>query len=681
MFMTYYEQVYGKNAGQSSEYTGPYYSEEEKKKGEFLKKAGAAAVAAGQLAGNAASSAAGTAKVLAGNAADYLKSDDAKAKMNAAKGKAQALASGAGSAFSGLKGKAAAFVNDLKKTAEESAGEADGIVTYNDIPEDISDKEIIDNINIESGSSILPEADNVPDMTDDDNIEIQEAEDDSSPAPTVQRLPEPKQPAVNTPMDTPTSYSYQEEKKSPIVYILIGIIALLLVVVGVLGGMFLMKNKDDKSDKNESAVSDDAAVTETSLLTSETITTESVDSVTSETANTPTEAHLENKIESITITSCDKDEVNSKYLDIVNNMDFAIPHRGFLTDLNGDGVNEMMVPEVSGMTYRLYYYDSGSIKSCSFGGFMALDNFAISVVDGENGEKYIYYRDNYSYKSCQGYFSLNEMSEIDILLNFPSAGSGTAEWNITYNGVEKFAEGTDNVENVYGETKQCYSKILEAFRQYNFDISDSSKYNSIDGLYYDDLVKSLGGVSATAPVPSITAELKAESALQGVDVFLIVSGTYSYYTYSCHEYDAGGGAPYTTNGNSSDGKIRVTGFSGGVSKVIVDVTPYNSDGVAGDTVTVTYVPDFGSANNSAAITPVEKYGTIYSPAGSKVDGYARSYLIDGGAEAYVRHDLTHGWHIKAVNEYNNGIFNYYELYDADDGDYYGWVNEEQISFY
>ena len=85
-------------------------------------------------------------------------------------------------------------------------------------------------------------------------------------------------------------------------------------------------------------------------------------------------------------------------------------------------------------------------------------------------------------------------------------------------------------------------------------------------------------------------------------------------------------------------------------------------------------------STSSQITPVEKYGTIYSPGGYKVNGYAKSYLIDGGAEAYVRHDLTHGWHIKAVNEYYDGLY-WYELYDADDGDYYGWVNAEVISFY
>ena len=87
------------------------------------------------------------------------------------------------------------------------------------------------------------------------------------------------------------------------------------------------------------------------------------------------------------------------------------------------------------------------------------------------------------------------------------------------------------------------------------------------------------------------------------------------------------------------------------------------------------------AEAKMGIVPIEQYGTIYSPSGAKVDGYARSYIIDGGPESYIRHDLTHGWHIKAVNKYSTNTVEWYELYDADDGDYYGWVSNQSISFY
>lgn len=183
-----------------------------------------------------------------------------------------------------------------------------------------------------------------------------------------------------------------------------------------------------------------------------------------------------------------------------------------------------------------------------------------------------------------------------------------------------------------------------------------------------------------APLPSVTAELISEQAFQGIDVFLIVNGNYYNYSYTCNEYDPSG-AVYTTSGTSSDGKLKVSSFSGGVTKVTVNVTPYNIDGTAGSTVSATFVPDYNSGANTNSITPCTRFGTIYSPSGIKVDGLAGSYLIDGGPPAYERHDLTHGWHIKAVNEYFNGTAYWYELYDADDGDYYGWVYSGNISFY
>lgn len=187
-------------------------------------------------------------------------------------------------------------------------------------------------------------------------------------------------------------------------------------------------------------------------------------------------------------------------------------------------------------------------------------------------------------------------------------------------------------------------------------------------------------VKATAPKPSIKASLVEEPALQGVKVYLMVNGDYSSYSYKEYEYDPSG-SYYTKDGTSSAGKLEITAFSGGVSKVVVDVTPYNSDGIAGDTVSATYVPGSGGSSNNKAVTSCTKFGTIYSPSGSKVDGLTRSYLIDGGSATYERHDLTHGWHVTAVNQYFDGSTYWYELYDSDDGDYYGWVASYNISFY
>ena len=478
------------------------------------------------------------------------------------------------------------------------------------------------------------------------------------------------------------------QKKNTFLLIALLIISILIIGIMLFIIAFIMHNKEKKDFSNEK-VSESRIETEAKIITTtETQKSELIIKTTSSIDEEPFDH--ENTINSSkkdhAISSVNKEDIYSKYLEIINRMEFIPPHRGFLTDLNSDGINEMIIPDVSDMIYKLYYCDGSSVKSHRFGGFMALDNFEMYNVDGDNGKKYVYYRDNYSYKSSQGYFSMDDMSEIDIFLNFSSAGSGTADWKISYNGTEKFAEGTDNVSKVYGETKNCYANILESFKKYGFGISDSSKYNSIDGLYYDDLVKKLGGkvsvatTKAAAPKAKITASLVEEPALQGVTVYLVVTGNYSSYSYKKYEYDPGGS--YSTNeGTSSAGKLEITAFSGGVSKVVVDVTPYNSDGIAGDTVSATYVPGSGGSSNNKTVTSCTKYGTIYSPSGNKVDGLTRSYLIDGGSATYERHDLKHGWHVTAVNQYFDGSSYWYELYDSDDGDYYGWVAAGNISFY
>lgn len=65
--------------------------------------------------------------------------------------------------------------------------------------------------------------------------------------------------------------------------------------------------------------------------------------------------------------------------------------------------------------------------------------------------------------------------------------------------------------------------------------------------------------------------------------------------------------------------------------------------------------------------------------GLGVTGFATSYVIDGGEVEEIRHRLG-DWHVKAVNWCYTKDVLWYELYDADDGDYYGWVDAEYIDF-
>lgn len=46
----------------------------------------------------------------------------------------------------------------------------------------------------------------------------------------------------------------------------------------------------------------------------------------------------------------------------------------------------------------------------------------------------------------------------------------------------------------------------------------------------------------------------------------------------------------------------------------------------------------------------------------------------------LRDSLGNGWHIQAVRSCNSMSITWYEIYDADDGDYYGWIDGSFIDF-
>ena len=65
--------------------------------------------------------------------------------------------------------------------------------------------------------------------------------------------------------------------------------------------------------------------------------------------------------------------------------------------------------------------------------------------------------------------------------------------------------------------------------------------------------------------------------------------------------------------------------------------------------------------------------------GNIVPGYRTSYIVDHGAAAKERDSLGDGWHVRAVHSCNSGTIMWYELYDSQDGDYYGWVDSYYIN--
>ena len=431
-----------------------------------------------------------------------------------------------------------------------------------------------------------------------------------------------------------TSYVIESQKRAPTVYILCGVIGALLLGLGVFGGMKLMKNKDSNNN-----ISPPAAESVSSTITSATniipVTTISTGATTTVVQQTEaaTTAVITTAMQKVLKEYPASDISNyPQYINALKNNISSNMYKGIynvsdvgyaLYDINADNTPELIVLAGNPDIYSIHNGEAVGLTPF-WGGNMVKGIFL--------------------YES--GYIGMTSVSP-----------DGEA-----YTSYFKYSGGPDT-KRVEPSPEEIGKDIAIPFTPIT-SISEINNYIS----------------ASNASKPTINAQLIVERGFyEGVEVYLSVSGDYSYYNYDSYEYGINSSStPSPRSGSSSENKIYITGFSGGVTKVVVNVTPYNSNGVAGDMVSASYIRE---SSNIKAITSCTKYGNIYSPSGNKVDGLTKSYLIDGGAATYERHDLTDGWHIVAVNQYYDGTVYWYELYDADDGDYYGWVNSSYIAFY
>lgn len=528
-----------------------------------MKKTGAATVAAAKLTGKAAIGAAKTAGNVAAkltkNAADYLKSDDAAEKMNFLKGKAKSAASGAGSMLSGIRSKASGMISEQRNKSNDEYTDADNIENIANA-ENIYDYDSAESTYSDQQDSSVSDTNydentvhHEEDVSEYENSQITENQITSSVVSSRQESPPIEiRNSPNIPQSTPNpvssgtpGYVIQKQKSNTALII---VIIVLVLIIGILGGMFFMMSRDKKSDEpsNSTLVSNVKETTDNENGSKETETKITVAVTTENVSEKATKNSIQT--ESSVNISCSKNDVNQTYADIVKSMDFPPPNRGFILDLNNDGVNEMIIPNTDDMNFVMYYFDGNSIQSCSFGNFMALDNFVIYRVDGEDKNNYIYYRDNYAYKSLQGYYSFPSADKLDIFINYPeNNGKYSADWTIDYNRTENYAKGNETVDTFYGQPSDCHNKLLSAFKNYGFKITENSKYTEVKGLYYDELINKLSGddnniekeenSTTKSDAPKATASISIEPQQiigNGTELLATVSGNYSYFTY---EYD------------------------------------------------------------------------------------------------------------------------------------------------
>lgn len=107
-------------------------------------------------------------------------------------------------------------------------------------------------------------------------------------------------------------------------------------------------------------------------------------------------------------------------------------------------------------------------------------------------------------------------------------------------------------------------------------------------------------------------------------------------------------------------------------------TLFNDNINTNDEILIDESSSNSSSSSSSSITSMQ--GQINCHGGT-VAGFTTSYVVDGGACSTVRNSLGNTWHVTAKNVYYNYGITWYELWDTDDGDYYGWVDANYIDFY
>lgn len=163
----------------------------------------------------------------------------------------------------------------------------------------------------------------------------------------------------------------------------------------------------------------------------------------------------------------------------------------------------------------------------------------------------------------------------------------------------------------------------------------------------------------------------------GLTYILHMEGDFSSYSYVLYTNESSNELIYASSGSSDHTTIELCSAST-ISKVKVIITPYNKHNKPGQTIQIE--ADDSKPISTSPINSVDKKGTI-NVHGGVVAGYNKTYVVyNGKPNEKIRENLGNGWYITAIAEYEKDGITWYDLYDTDDHDYYGWVDSKYIDF-
>ncbi len=424
--------------------------------------------------------------------------------------------------------------------------------------------------------------------------------------------------------------------QSGVLYAIIGILSLIIII----GGIVLFTYIKKISDSHEVSVSNAPAEPGQNQFAENSMEIPITE------ASVPVSVASQNTAVLLSSgTGTSNEKVYQDFYQILQSSDFVDAPGGYLYDIDHDGKDDMILKDTDKMDFILYTHDSsGNLSMTHFGSFLAWGDDDFYDITGTDGIHYIYYYDEYMHHSIQGVFNPQTGNELD------------------------FSDG-------YSE-----EEIQNLLSQAGFQ-TKGGNYSKLEMLYYDALCQKTAPVE-TVPAtekrnsPEISCEIKTVQEYEGYSYTLYVKGNYDYYHIECREYGFDDSNGYQVlSENNTKSSLYLTAASS-IDHVTATVTPYYSDGTSGQTRTCT-------ANQpkpviSVSVSSCNKKGEIN---GRGVAGFTTSYVVNGGAKTTVRDELGNHWHVTAKNYCSAYGITWYELWDSDDGDYYGWVDSNYISFY
>ncbi len=193
--------------------------------------------------------------------------------------------------------------------------------------------------------------------------------------------------------------------------------------------------------------------------------------------------------------------------------------------------------------------------------------------------------------------------------------------------------------------------------------------------------KAVGEVSEDKPYVDGYVETYALSGHDGSNIRLYLDGDFSSVSVQIQNQEYTSEVEFYSK-DEFDDYIEMNFNPGVHPPSVAYVTPYSDLGVAGDVIICDIPKEIsGTIQTGGMSHPVDNMKGQINCHGGTVAGFTTDYVVNGGAVGKVGNSLGDTWHVTAKNACDNYGVTWYELWDSDDGDYYGWVDSNYIDFY